>query len=180
MNALSFLFFSCASLLGPRVGLNCSIVMHQIQKIPHWELCEATQLFVFDTKCLSLALCEHISVVCLCSASQHGANLLKPLVSLVASCRTNRQGAAVVLALRCLQQLCTAEVKCMCAMFCQFIFSSSGLHYPTDFESTTQITVKHLQKCEMGADSFYKYNRTRQEGTQKWAQFWIHFCLFYS
>ncbi|KAL1426002.1 hypothetical protein MTO96_003472 [Rhipicephalus appendiculatus] len=59
---------------------------------------------------LALAKAQAIDVLLQHSASQHGANLLKPLVSLVASCHTDRQGAAVVLALRCLQQLCTAEV----------------------------------------------------------------------
>lgn len=59
---------------------------------------------------LALAKAQAIDILLQHSASQHGANLLKPLVSLVASCRTDRQGAAVVLALRCLQQLCTAEV----------------------------------------------------------------------
>lgn len=59
---------------------------------------------------LALAKAQAIDVLLQHSASQHGANLLKPLVSLVASCGTDRQGAAVVLALRCLQQLCTTEV----------------------------------------------------------------------
>lgn len=59
---------------------------------------------------LALARAQAIGILVQNSASQQGANLLKPLVFLVASCRTNRQGAAVVLALRCLQQLCIAEV----------------------------------------------------------------------
>lgn len=59
---------------------------------------------------LVLAKAQAIGVLLQHSASQHGANLLRPLVSLVTSCHGDRQGAAVVQALRCLHQLCAAEV----------------------------------------------------------------------
>ncbi|KAK8761226.1 hypothetical protein V5799_027507 [Amblyomma americanum] len=59
---------------------------------------------------LVLAKAQAIGILLEHSASQHGANLLRPLVSLVTSCHGDRQGAAVVLALRCLHQLCAAEV----------------------------------------------------------------------
>lgn len=59
---------------------------------------------------LALAKAQAIDTLLQHSASERGGDLLKHLVSLVASCCTDRQGAAVVLALRCLQQLCATEV----------------------------------------------------------------------
>ncbi|XP_077535425.1 focadhesin isoform X2 [Haemaphysalis longicornis] len=59
---------------------------------------------------LALAKARAIQVLLEDNASQLKADLLGPLVSLVTGCRGDRQGAAVVLALRCIYQLCAAEV----------------------------------------------------------------------
>lgn len=96
-----------ASMLLPSLATLC---VRQPQALPL--LLQMLEDSPADTADYSLALAkaQAIDVLLQHSASQHGANLLNPLVSLVATCRTERQGAAVVLALRCLQQLCTAEV----------------------------------------------------------------------
>lgn len=59
---------------------------------------------------LALAKARAIQVLLEDNASQLKTDLLGPLVSLVTGCRGDRQGAAVVLALRCLYQLCATEV----------------------------------------------------------------------